>query len=186
MAENEIIPALEREKLELERQKIRVEEEKLRQGDKIEQEKLKVEQGKLKVEQEKQKEEHRKTNLTVASIVAPLLLLFVSFGFSKISDRAKENADFEVKAAEIVLNAQNPDAAWAKAKALKKLFPDRLSKKFADTFNPKDYTAEGNPDYELQMEVFRMITANPKQKQEILDTLMRLFPGTKEWAEKLK
>jgi len=50
-----------------------------------------------------------------------------------------ERAQFELKAAELVLNEKGPVGAKNKAKALQALFPDKLPKDFVSSFNPADF-----------------------------------------------
>ena len=85
---------------------------------------------KLKLELERIKVERFKAWGTVLSIVIPLIVaaLTVFYGVLLQSERSK--TDFQIKAAEIVMNAASPQAATNKAIVLSELFPDRLPKDF--------------------------------------------------------
>ena len=92
--------------------------------------------------------------------------------FALEAERAK--ADFELKAAEIVLNSESPYAAAGKAGALAKLFPDRLPPDFAKSFDPKLYSAsKEDAAFTRKNEHLRMITENLGQKQQVIDIWQR-------------
>ena len=112
---------------------------------------LEFEREKLELEREKVKLERFKTWWTGIAIIIPLVVAIVTIGFTSQSqhDQAKlqlelqtqeAKTQFELKAAEIVMNTESPLGAQIKAKALASLFPDRLPKNFAASFDPNLYS----------------------------------------------
>lgn len=91
----------------------------------LERDKLELEKRKLRVEWAK----------AVGSWI-PLLAILATVALGVWELREKSRADFELKAAEIVLNASSPIASANKAYALKKIFPERLPANFAESFDP--------------------------------------------------
>jgi hypothetical protein len=127
-------------------------------------EKVAIEKEKLLLERDKMKLETHKVWLTGASIFIPLLIAAISFSISfytsaqqaklqtQLQAKQAENQlamqerqakdQFELKAAEIAMNARTPLEAKTKAKALANLFPDRLPSNFAESFDPNLYSMQ--------------------------------------------
>jgi hypothetical protein len=136
--------------------------------------KFELEQRKVQIEEEKLELQRRAMIVTGISIFVPLLI-----GVYAI--RAQSRSGFELKAAEIVLNAKSPFASLTKAKALKALFPKRLPDSFASTFDPKEYAG---PSVENKIEILKIIAANAEHKQEIITMWKQLFPADA-WVDDL-
>lgn len=71
---------------------------------------------------------------TVLAIFVPLSIGVGTIIVTLMLAHTRERVDFEIKAAEIVMNAASPAAAANKAAVLVELFPDKLPKGFAETF----------------------------------------------------
>ncbi|MFN2498667.1 MAG: hypothetical protein ABR557_06225 [Pyrinomonadaceae bacterium] len=136
--------------------------------------KFELEQRKVQIEEEKLELQRKAMLVTGLSVFVPLLI-----GVYAI--RAQARSGFELKAAEIVLNAKSPFASLTKAKALKTLFPKRLPESFARTFDPKEYAA---PSVENKIEILKIIAANADYKQEIIAMWKQLFPADA-WVDDL-
>jgi len=67
------------------------------------------------------------------ALFVPLMVLAGTVLANYVLARAREQVDFELKAAEIVMNASSPAAARTKASVLTELFPERLPAKFVST-----------------------------------------------------
>jgi hypothetical protein len=130
-----------------------------------------LEYEKLELEREKVRLERFKVWWTGISIMVPLLVaaVSISFGMWTQSQQAKLQSEiqaqqakvqlelqdrqarsqFELKAAEIVMNTETPLGALTKARALANMFPERLPKNFAETFDPARYNmrTRGRVDY---------------------------------------
>ena len=93
-----------------------------------------AEKMKLKIEYEKLRIERFKAWGTVLSILVPLGVGVGTLIFSVILQNKRARIDFELKAAEIVMNADSPKAATYKSQVLTELFPEYLSRQFYETF----------------------------------------------------
>jgi hypothetical protein len=83
--------------------------------------------------------------------------------------------DFELEAARIVLNAENPTAIYNKARALKALFPGRLSPTFATQFEPARF--ETYSTARSKRELLSLLLAHRGQEAQILAWWAQLFPA---------
>jgi hypothetical protein len=119
-----------------------------------------------------------KAVISGAAVLIPLLI-----GIYTV--RAQAHASFELKAAEIVMDAHGPFAARRKADVLRILFPRRLPPEFAQSFEPGAHAPRG-PSSESKLELLKLIVAHPDREQEIVrlwqrmysdDELKQLFPG---------
>jgi hypothetical protein len=77
--------------------------------------------------------ELRKASLTLISLMVPLVAAVLTFMGSVFLEHRRASADFELKAAEIVMNASTPAAAVNKAIVLRELFPEKIPKDFPET-----------------------------------------------------
>jgi hypothetical protein len=68
-------------------------------------------------------------------------------------------------------------------KPLEDPFSDRLKDEFGGEFRPGNYGIEGDPATDSKLELLKLTIGNPKQKQEIIDRWIKLFPGDKKWAD---
>ena len=95
---------------------------------------IKEKREELEIEYEKMKIERIKAWGSVLSIPMSFIVaaLTILYGIWSLDVSSKTN--FEIKAAEIVINSNSPDEAANKAIALKKIFPNRLPSNFADAF----------------------------------------------------
>jgi hypothetical protein len=121
-----------KEKLDLEKQKIELERERI----KIEQENFKQQQGL----------EKRKTIITALGIVIPILIaLLIINNNLQIQNKNAENehllaeevakTNFQLKAAEIVMNSRSVNETKNRAEVLTALFPQYLDPDFSTSLN---------------------------------------------------
>ena len=102
-----------------------------------------------------------------AALLIPLLIGIYSI-------RAQARTNFELKAAEIVMNAKNVFGVRKRADVLRELFPDKLRQDFADSFDPQKHTSPG-PSTESKLELLKLIVAAPEREQEIVDLWRRMY-----------
>lgn len=153
----------------------------------LEERKILVQEAKLQLEENRERKKLQVAWARAAGIVVPLIVVAVTVIVGLIKEREKEEADFEIKVAEIVMNTQSPDEAKTKAEAMKIIFHKRLDKDFANKFDAAAFTnPDYDPDYEAKLELFRMVLQNPKQKEKIVARWVRLFPKQATWANTLK
>jgi hypothetical protein len=124
--------------------------------------------------------------IKAASVFVPLMVAALAYWSTSSNEAsqskhdselaaAQSRRDFELEAARIVLNAETPAAAFRKAKALKALFPGKLSPSFADEFDPsvfETYSTAGS-----KREVLGLMLAHPGDELQILAWWARLFPA---------
>jgi hypothetical protein len=164
----------------------------------IEQEKLQLEREKhktnLELEKQKLALEDKKAWISGASVLIPLLLGAISLAFgvwnhNKQAVLQREASNFQaaiqvqLKAAEIVLNAKGPAEVRNKARAMKSLLKEHLPDKFAEEFNPSDFSGKG-PSVEGRKELLKLAVEHMDSRDDVVRLWLLLFPGD-EWAAKL-
>jgi len=141
--------------------------------DERERERIELERQRLELEKEKLKLERERARWAFLSVFVPLLVLAMTF-LANVWIQAKQaQNDFELRAAEIVMDTESPSATRNRAEALAALFPGRLPSGFAGSFDPGLYA--GNPPLEPTVELFRQLVAQMDQKQEILALWNEVF-----------
>ena len=148
----------------------------------IEGRKLDFEIQRLSQEKDKARRTTRVQIARILSIFVPLVIAGITFYQNVQSQKEQAELNFELKAAEIVLNESNPMATFNKAKALAALFPRRFSAEFASSFNPDNY---GGPDSDNIITLLKMIAEHPDQKKAILKNWKSVLPGDN-WADSIK
>lgn len=129
--------------------------------------------------------EQRKAKIEIWKGVISGVALLVPLLIGVYSIRAQSRMNFELKAAEIVMNARNVFGVRTRADVLRDLFPDKLPPDFADSFDPEKHTSRG-PSPESKLELLKLIVAHPEREKDIVqlwrrmyisDGLDQLFPG---------
>src|SRR5437762_9183836 len=105
----------------------------------LEFQKFELEKKKLRLEERKFAAELRKIHLTLWSIGLPILLASISIIVGVIGQRQQAATLFELKAAEVVMSASDPDEAAGRAVAIKDLFGNRLPVDFVTRFRAEQY-----------------------------------------------
>ena len=154
---------LENKKLELEREKQALEREKNESTKDLENRKL--------------VEERNKFVVSTLAIAIPILVTAITIydGMRRQRQQAQDaqqarkeeaESEFELKVAEIAMNAPGPQEVLNRAKLLYELFPQRLSKKTLKEFDPAKHGRLAVP--EGRKELMRLLAANPDKQDEIL------------------
>lgn len=91
-----------------------------------------IDRMKLRLEYEHLQMEKTRSRMTVLSILIPVIVVMITVVYGMLAENEKANVDFQIKAAEIVMNAPTPESATVKAIVLHELFPDRLPENFKD------------------------------------------------------
>jgi hypothetical protein len=97
--------------------------------------------------------------------------------------RRQAKTEFELKAAEIVMNSYSPIAAKNRAKLLQSMFKRTLPRDFAERFDPNYFP--GTRLYEMKMKLFEMLAQNPTKKEELISLWRKLFPEEERWFGRL-
>ncbi|HEX6699533.1 MAG TPA: hypothetical protein VF101_02275 [Gaiellaceae bacterium] len=144
---------------------------------------LAIERAKLELEERRVRVEERKARqsfLTRLSIFIPAIAAVAAVAGSVYLQHVKAKDDFELKAAEIVMDATGPYEARARAVALREIFPDRLGDHFGGAFDPEHATnrATFNRDQNVasKKELLNLIAAHPDERSQLIATWKRLFP----------
>lgn len=167
------------EKLKLEKLKLQWEQEKAIADRKFELEKIELE-NRLNF----------KDIISGVSIIISVLIVIITLWANdqgqikqEESDRnlAKLSAeyDFQLKAAEIVMDSDSATETRNKAIALKRLFGDRLPKNFAENF---DIKGVGGPNKD---KIFDVLAEHPDNRQQILSDWVTLWPGDRNFIQNL-
>ena len=147
------------------------------------------------LELEKVKVERMKAWINGASLMVPLMVAAgtLSLGVWNQNQQAKlqreaqavtERAEFELKATEVVLSANGPISAKNRAKALESLFPSRLPKGFASTFNPDEFDGPKVEFFEAKKIFFEAAALHAPNIKMLAALWKQLFPWD-QWPEQL-
>jgi hypothetical protein len=139
------------------------------------------------LEREKLNLEWLKLWVSGGAIAGPLLIATIGFWTAVTNQRNQEKLQraakeaeakiqFELKAAEIVMAEHSPYAAHGKARALKTLFPERLSAGFADSFRPENFLDTGSESPQAKSFFFERAIANQAALPKMLELWKKLFP----------
>jgi hypothetical protein len=110
-----------------------------------------------------------------AAVAVPLLLAVATLRVGVLSQRSAARVELQLKAVEIVMNAEGPYAARARARALVRLFGRELGP-LLDTVSTLDEI--GAPGRERRLEILRLLAEHPQDCARILETVDVLFPQT--------
>jgi hypothetical protein len=143
----------------------------------IERERLQLERHKLELEREKLSVERSKAKWTAISISVTLVAALSTVVLGIWSQHQQAQNQFEIKAAEIVLRTDSASQALDTARALATMFPGRLPKSFAQSFDPLTVPSFGPDIIAAKTELLRLLPGKTEQqKQEIIALWKALFP----------
>jgi|GEM_PF-3007472 len=147
----------------------------------LEREKVSIERQKLELEFRKLKIESRKVVFTAGSIAIPLLGVMVTVLVGYLSEHARADTDFQLKAAEIVMAHQNPHEMKGRAGILRTLFPQRLPKDFGENFDDQKYSVPIPSD---EKALIQLLVDHKDQRADIIRMWRIAYPNEK-WVEDL-
>ncbi len=180
---------LNSEDLLLQRERLEFDKQKFASDVNIENKKLDIERDKLRIEGSSSK-------WSAVSAIAPWVIALFTLGFSLWSFRrqaqqqsamqlAAAKLQFEIKAAELAFSGKTARAVANRAKALKVIFPGRLPDNFAKDFSPMDFGGD-KEDPEGKKFLLELLLQYPEQKAEVFGLWAELFPGDKDWLDRVK
>jgi hypothetical protein len=132
-----------------------------------------VERAKLELEREKLAVEKFKAWSGAIAVAAPLLAIAATIGIAVWGQYQKARDDFALKAAEIIMNTDNPDVTYNKARTLAKIFPNHLPPDFAKSFDPGSLSPD---EAKSRMELLGLLAAKPEHAKEIVTFWKIMFP----------
>jgi hypothetical protein len=162
--------------LSLQRERLEFDKQKLASDTDIENKKLKIEREKLE------------TKDSILSHLAPWITALAALGafvFSVWSFGKQAQLQFEIKAAEIAFSRETANAVKSRAKALKLIFPRRLPKDFTSDFDPADFGSNKEPSDEKKF-FLELLLKYPGKEAEAFELWANLFPGDKEWLDRVE
>ena len=119
----------------------------------------------------------------IFSISAPLVIAALTLYLAARNRNQHDRLLFQIKAAEIVMDAGGADAALNRAKKMVSLFPEHLPQNFATSFNAEDYfNAEA---FESKVKFFEIVAPQIDKKEELGLLWGQLFPKDK-WTERIE
>jgi hypothetical protein len=197
--------AVEREKyqstLDLENRKLELEREKYQSTLDLENRKLMEEQTKnkntLALEEKKLMEEQTKNWISSLAIGIPILVAAATIIVGVISQRAQAQSAFELKVAEIAMNAPGPAEVFNRAELLCEIFSTRLpgvTRQKFDRFLPLESRAQSAASRDRRLavpeghkELMRLLAANtpPGKQEEILWYWTQIWSGDT-WANEIR
>jgi hypothetical protein len=132
---------------------------------------LEVERAKINLQHEQLKLETQKARWTALGVFVPLAV--VVFGLATLVLQLR--AQFQLKAAELVLASYSPGAAENRIHILRRMFPRWLvGKKFGNLFDRTMFP--GVRLHEMKMDLFRALTAKDANRRQIWEAWLEVFP----------
>jgi hypothetical protein len=153
-----------------------LEEEKLA----FEREKLSLEREKFALERTKVALEGRRVTWTALATGVPLLVVALSAFSAVQAQKAQARAQFQLKAAELVVGTDDPYLAQSRSAVLRQLFPELLPTDFAVSFDAHAMTSTNFNDRLRIAE--RIMGLDTKKQSDLLDAYSRVFKGD-EWVQ---
>ncbi len=157
---------------------------------KVERERLNLEQKKLELEESAQAITRRQVRFSLLTTLGSLLVALVSVLVSarSVSQQAEIQAknaqisamqqthqakdQFELQAANIVVNNDDPQIAYSKALALHELFPERISETWVRQFDPDKYC---RPAYEDRVTFLKLATEHPVARRDLAQLWLTMY-----------
>ena len=154
----------------------------------VDREKLALERERLAFDKEKYQRDHalerKKAFGTIASLAVPLVAAVVAYVLQLFSRRHDATLQFQLKAAELVMDSRDTEQARSKAEFLTRLFPGRVGA-IATGKEPLPYFG---PTMERREELLRLLAQYPETRGDIVRAWEILFPWNEkhDWFQKLK
>jgi hypothetical protein len=136
-----------------------------------------VEQEKLAIEREKLAVELSKVRWTALSIGVPIMAAVITAAFGFWSNYQTGHLQFKLKAAELIMQPQDPDAGLGRARFLKAAFGSDL-----DSISlPENTAGFGEASPQIRIDLFKVFAEKTNNGSDILSIWRALFPDD-EWA----
>ena len=136
--------------------------------------KFDAEREKLALERERLQVERYKAKWSAAAVGVPLLGLVFTAATGIWNQHRQSQLSFALKAAEIIMATDNPEATKNKALALGTLFPQHLPKEFAKSFDADAFeTMEADPKRDLVTQLL----AKPESAKTMIAIWKAAYPA---------
>jgi hypothetical protein len=140
---------------------------------------LKLDTERLKLDTEKAKIERRQARWTAIAVIVPVLVAVLSLAVSlqafkeaAVLQSQQSQDQFEMSAAQLVVNNTDPDVAYSKARVLHDLFPSRFKDTWTDTFKPTNYCL---PVFDDRITFARLAIEHPTQRKNLASLWEQMY-----------
>jgi hypothetical protein len=147
----------------------------------VEQEKLRLERERLELERARLELEKSQSHDPFWPIGVTLLIGVATLAVGVWNQATAARAQARLKAAEIIMNAEDTPAAKKRAQALASLLGPLLGPSFAESL---DSESIGSPSRSRKLDILKMLTEHPDRRSEILKDAKLIFPNTP-WLDRL-
>jgi len=145
----------------------------------LERRKLELEARRVELEEQALLDARSEALWTRLAIVVPIVLGFATLWWqARTAYKVKElesNVAFQLKAAEVVLSSKSTKAGEERARALHRLFPERITKDFIDTFDKSKFKLPGMAYQEKKLELFKALSGNLEERRDIFHAYAMLY-----------
>ncbi len=107
----------------------------------------------------------------IAILGSVMVAAFTILESQRLQNQAAET-QFSLKAADLVLQSDDPEVNQDKAFRFQQLFPGRVPKDWAKNFNWKEHAFENN---DMKREVAKLLAEHPDRSRQIIATYKTLF-----------
>jgi hypothetical protein len=126
------------------------------------------------LEREKLELERNKVKWTALSILGSVAVAGITILGSASLQNSSANAQLRLKAAELVLQSDDPEVNKNKAERFKQLFPSIMAPHWAENFDWESYATE-NDDMKTEFAKLLAEHQDAKQRKKIIETYRALF-----------
>jgi hypothetical protein len=132
------------------------------------------EEANRSLEQEKLALERNRVKWTALSILGSVAVAGISIVGTAALQNSSANAQLRLKAAELVLQSDDPEVNRNKAERFKQLFPSIMDPHWAENFHWERY-ADENDDMKRELAELLAEHQDPKEGKRIIETYKALF-----------
>ena len=118
--------------------------------------------------------ERNKIKWTAISILGSVVVAAISIVSAAALQNSAANTQFKLKAAELVLQSDDPEVNKDKAARFQELFPGRMESDWSKSFDWKKH-ADENDDMKTAFAKLLAEHPDPNQRKQIIDTYRILF-----------
>jgi hypothetical protein len=135
-----------------------------------------IERNKLDLEKRKAKWAVISVFVTAFSILGSVTVAGLTIVESHRLQNQAAETQFALKAADLVLQSDDPVVNQDKASRFQELVPDRVPAKWGENYNANDHVSEND---EFKREVAKLLTEHPDRFDQIIATYRTLFANDK-------
>jgi hypothetical protein len=131
-----------------------------------------LEHEKIKLEKRKAKWAAISVFVTAISILGSVMVAAFTILESDRLQKQIADTQFSLKAADLVLQSDDPEVNANKASRFQRLFPGRVPRNWGKDFDPQEYVAEND---DMKKDFAKLLIEHPNQSAQIIATYQTLF-----------